>query len=416
MAAALVARGHQVHVLSCVEDQKHKDYVQQGVYIHCRCGEVPIRGFWRAQQLLKRILPIPRTIWRFEKGLGAFFEYRKLGISFDVIEYPDWAGMGFIFALLHTKPLVAHLHTPPPSPSIYRHYGFPINRDLLWAYSLVHFATRRADVITAPSRSLVATLKGMGFLRGRDVEDIPHPIDWIHWRDVQPVLGTRPIVLFLGRLEGIKAPEVLVEAISIIRRKIPEARAMFVGKSDSQREGLPYLEWMKRSAADLSGCRFVGEVPRHKLAQFLSLSRVLAMPSWFETYPMAALEAMAAGRPVVVTATTGSAELVEEIGAGRVVSPGDPKALAEALLPFLMDAAYAADVGQRARAAVEERLDPDRIAARRENVYYQAISSFKRRTSWKSLAFWIAIRHRLTRSEGQRVRGKSKAMPEVKSN
>jgi glycosyltransferase involved in cell wall biosynthesis len=107
--------------------------------------------------------------------------------------------------------------------------------------------------------------------------------------------------------------------MSIVRTEIPDAEALFVGKNSDQREGLSYLEWIRKTASDLTGCRFIEQVPQSDVLNFLSTSRVLAVPSWHEVYSVVALEAMAAGRPVVVTATNGAAELVEETGAGRVV-------------------------------------------------------------------------------------------------
>lgn len=93
---------------------------------------------------------------------------------------------------------------------------------------------------------------------------------------------------------------------------------------------------------------------------------------------MSGVEAMAAGRPVVVTSTTGVAELIREARAGQVISPGDPRALAEALLPFLIDPDYAARMGEKARAHIRENHDPASAAAKREKVFEEAIATFRR--------------------------------------
>ncbi len=370
MASALVARGHEVHVLSCVGGQKHKDYLHQGVHIHLR-RKVRIRRLGR----VNRILQVPGTIERLNIGLSTFFEYRRLGVDFDIIEYPDWGAEGWLFALLHTRPLIAELHTPLPL--IHKYDKLPLSRDVTWGSFLEYFAVRRADVIISPSCNVVRALKEIGWLPKRNPYVVPHAIDWRRWRSTQPVLNTPPTVLFLGVLNQLKAPELLIEALSIIREKIPRAEALFAGSTDSLREGLPYLEWMKKSGFRFEGCRFLGHVRRHELIRLFSTSRILAVPSWFENYCLVALEAMASGRPIVVTSTNGVAELIEQAETGRVVPPGDSKALAEALFPFLMDAAYAARAGERARATVQEWSDPDKIAAQREAVYQQAIMSFK---------------------------------------
>lgn len=243
-----------------------------------------------------------------------------------------------------------------------------------------YFAVHRADLITSPTSIHLKSFYDIGWLKGRDIITIPHPVDWYRWSQAQAVRESPPTVLFLGRLERAKAPELLVQAMSIIQRKIPNAKAVFVGRSIGERDGVSYLDWVKLQANKINGCEFIGQVPRDEVCRFLSTSRVLAVPSHFEGFSMATVEAMAAGRPVVVTATTGAAEFVRKADAGRVVPPGDPEALAASLLPFLSDPSYAMTVGERARAITQTELDPDRIAAKREAAYRQAIVAFNSRS------------------------------------
>lgn len=390
IAPALAARGHEVHVLSCAKGQQYGNYTDSGVYVHRR-GQLRVRGLSRLSQILK----LQKTTIRFEKGLWTFFEYRQLSIDFDVIEYPDWLAEGWLFALFCVKPLVAQLHGPLILISKYD--GLPMSRDILWASALERFAIRYADEIISPSRLLVRLAKDIGWLKDVEAEVIPHPIDWARWCDTEPVDTTKPIVLFLGRLQQCKAPELLVKAISLIRREIPEAKALFVGSIDGQRDGLPYVEWLKKHTSDTSGCEFVGPVSRHELPAILSKSRVLAVPSWFDSYSMVALEAMAAGRPVVVTETSGVSEFVSATKTGRIVPAGDYKALANALLPFLKDATYTLEEGEKARCAVQEILNPVTIAAQREKVYEQAMASFESRVWANFLGFPYAKLRRMTK-------------------
>jgi glycogen(starch) synthase len=369
-APALAARGHEVHVLSCVRYQKHKDYFDQGVYIHRR-SQVKIFGLGT----IKKVLRIPQTIERFLIGISNFLEYRRLGIDFDVIEYPDWNAEGWFFVLLHKKPIVASLHTPLPL--IIRHNSYVMNFDRKLASYMERYAVHGSEHITSPSDSLIKALLKIGWLKGRDVEIIPIPIDWQYWSKTRPVEETPPIVLYVGRLEPLKAPELLVESIKIIREELPEAKVLFIGNSNGQRDGLSYLEWLKK-LADGKGCFFMGHVPRKELLEYYSKCRILAMPSVFESYGIVAIEAMSAGRPVVVTETTGAAEIIKEVGGGIILSQRNSKALAEAIKPFLIDADYAAIVGEKARVSVREHLDPGKIAIQREMVYLNAIRMFNK--------------------------------------
>jgi glycosyltransferase involved in cell wall biosynthesis len=94
---------------------------------------------------------------------------------------------------------------------------------------------------------------------------------------------------------------------------------------------------------------------------------------------MVALEAMAAGRPVVCTDQVGAAEHVTAAGAGTVVPVGRIHDLAEALAVFLDHAEAAERAGTRGRDAVRDRCDPDAAAAAREQLYQEAIVARRRR-------------------------------------
>jgi glycosyltransferase involved in cell wall biosynthesis len=213
-------------------------------------------------------------------------------------------------------------------------------------------------------------------LNGKVVEIIRNPIDWVRWRGARPVKETQPTILFVSRLQELKAPETLSRAFSIIRKSIPAARALFIGGSN-KREGLAYAEWMKKTCGDNEGCQFVGQVSRDDLVRYLSESRVFVLPARYDNFSMAVIEAMAAGRPAVVSDQCGVAEFIRERGGGLVVPPDDPHALADCLMPFLIDEHYAAAMGETARRAVQQWLDPDVIAAARENVYRKAIELYR---------------------------------------
>jgi glycosyltransferase involved in cell wall biosynthesis len=136
------------------------------------------------------------------------------------------------------------------------------------------------------------------------------------------------------------------------------------------------LEWLNKKYKNLNGCKFIDHVPRGKLGIYLSKCRVLAMPSWIESYGNSALEVMAAGRPVVVTSTMGMSELVRESGNGTVIPPGDSRALAQALLPYLLDTNHAQQAGLKAKNVVNRVNNPDIIAEQIEKTFTKAIYSY----------------------------------------
>jgi len=364
VAPALAAQGHTVHVISCAGGQAARDYESDGVTIHRR-GLLEVRGLGR--------LRAPHTVGRIRAGLSTFRAFRELKSSLDVIEYPDWAAEGWLFGLLRPTPLVAQLHTPLAL--IQRYNAFPATLDVRMASFLERLSVHRADLVSAPSQLLVSALRAIGWLRNRQVELVPYAIDWMQWADLPDAGRAQPTVLCLGRLEPRKAPELLADAIGLLRAELPGARALFVGRCTGTHGGIPYATWIRALAANpASGCEHVDQVPRDELRAIFGRVRAVAVPSRFDNYAVVVLEAMAAGRPVVVSDATGSAAFVRESGGGAVVPAGDATALAHALRPFLKDPDYARAVGQMGQAAVRTHLDPARIAHARADLFQRAFT------------------------------------------
>ncbi len=372
-AHALARRGHQVHVLSCSEGQGTEDRDDDGVRLH-------LRGVPQLLPKLRR--RFPGTARRLEGAIARYREYRRLGIDVNVIEAPDWLAEGLIFGVLRSRPLVTHLHTPLRFVERHNPASFRWTRDAALADRLERVAVRHADLVTCPSRLLADDMERERWLVGHKPVIIRYPIELVPLRSLQPAEQSPPRVLAVGRLEGRKAPEVLVEASALMRDDIPELDVVFVGLS-SLHYGESYGDWLVGLAEKLRApCRVVGAVPHDELAGWYASARVLALPSRYDNFPYAGLEAMAAGRPLVCTDRTGVAELIRGTGAGHVVAADDPVALADALRPFLLGSARASRAGAEARAIVESQCAPDGIAEQREACYRQAI------------ALWTARRRR----------------------
>jgi glycogen synthase len=370
MARALVARGHEVHVVSCVQGQAGNDRVRAGVHLHRRG--------------VRRVLPkirnrLPSIARRVEGAVSSYLACRRLAVDFDIVESPDWMAEGLVFALRRSLPLVVHLHTPLLLVGRHNPHSYHWSRDGKVAASLERFPVRRADLLTSPSHLLARDLAGEGWLDDRQPRIVRYPVDVDMWGQLPTPNSAPPRVLAVGRLEARKAPEVLVRAASQLSPVVPDLEVVFVGLS-GLRNGGEYKEWLVELAHELSApCRFIDQVPRADLGAWYGSARVVALASRHDNFPFAALEAMAAARPLVVTDGVGVAELLEDSEAGEVVPVGDADRLASALRPFLIDGRLAARAGEEARALVSRHCAPERIAAEREACYREAIRLWKRR-------------------------------------
>lgn len=361
LAPALAARGHEVHVLSCLRGQAHRDRREGEVHIHER-DKARVRG-------VARLAGGYEAAERLDAAVACRRGLRELG-SFDVVEAADWGAEGLLVG--DAAPLVVALHTPLRI--VARHNGKRLGRDGRLADAFERSAVRRARLVTSPSALLADDLHV--WLNGAPVRVVPNPVDVHLWAGVPGPAIAPPLVLAPGRVEVRKGAEVLVEAAARLAGRVSGLEVVFVGRSSGERDGRPFREWLASRAAALGApCRFVAEVPRPELRTWLANARVVAVPALWDNFPMAALEAMASGRPVVCSSLTGTAELLEGSGAGAVVPPGDPTALAEALEPYLVDPARAEREGQRARELVVERCSPATIAAEREACYLEAVEA-----------------------------------------
>lgn len=369
IAPALAARGHEVHVLSCVAGQANQDATREGVHLHRR----------GVRHLLPRIRRyLPSTSFRIEGALSCYLEFRRLGLNFDVVEAPDWMAEGLAFAFARSRPLVAHLHTPLLLVGRHNPGSFRWSRDGRIAASLERLSIRGADLLTSPSHLLVQDLARAGWLSDLRPHIIRYPIDSHPWTSVPPADASPPRLLAVGRLEARKAPETLVRAAAALAVDIPELDVVFIGRSEL-RNGGSYKDWLARLVGELRApCRFVDQVARDELPRWYASSRVAVVPSRYDNFPFSGLEAMAAGRPLVCTETTGTAELLAGTAAGAVVAPDDPGALAAALRPYLLDPALAGRAGAAGRKVVLEHCAPDRIAMAREGCYREAIGRWRR--------------------------------------
>ena len=319
---------------------------------------------------------------RLDAAIAAWREAGRLGIDFDVIEAPDWYAEGLLLARFGKVPLVVHIHSPwhDPQPGVDSSSSRPsviAGRIADW---LERSAARHSYLVTCPSHDMARRLHARNWTGKVPTRARHHCVDLERWAAVAPVGQTGPVVAIVGTLQRLKGQEVLVRAAGRLAREHPDIRVLCIGRSaESDGAGRPYSGYLENLADHLGvTLALPGAVGHDELADLLGEVRVVAVCSHQETLSMAGLEAMAAGRPLVCTSSTGIAEMVGVSGAGAVVPPGDPEALAAALRPYVADAGLAARVGAAGRAAVQRDCSEAAGGAETEGVYATLAGSGRR--------------------------------------
>ena len=127
-------------------------------------------------------------------------------------------------------------------------------------------------------------------------------------------------------------------------------------------EQLPALEARKRELGFGDEVSFTGALPRQRLLEVYQAADVYCLPSLYEGFPVAILEAMAAALPVVATRVSGIPEAVIPGETGELVEPEDVAALAAALAGILADPARARALGEAGREMLARRFSIDAVA------------------------------------------------------
>ena len=181
-----------------------------------------------------------------------------------------------------------------------------------------------------------------------------------------PSRGERPVVLFVGRLIYYKGADVLVRAMEHV-----DADLVMVGRGPLHAE----LEALASASGIAERVRFFDPVDDEDLAAWYHAADVFCLPSVArsEAFGLVQLEAHAAGTPVVSTALTTGVPFVNQDGVtGLVVSPGDVRALAEALDTLVRNDALRERLGRQARERAVAEFSIPRMVERTLGVYHEA--------------------------------------------
>jgi glycosyltransferase involved in cell wall biosynthesis len=191
---------------------------------------------------------------------------------------------------------------------------------------------------------------------------VPNPVHLPRWQaalDAGP-----PAVLYLGLIKEAKGAFDLVNAWPAVRRAIPDARLVLGGSGETEAAGcLARYLGVERSV------EMPGWVVGDAKDELMRRAWLFALPSHGEALPMAILESMAAGIPVVATRVGGIPTAVDHQLTGILIEAGDVSALSRALVALLSDVDRRKAMGEAARRAASEKFSADAIVPRVESLW-----------------------------------------------
>lgn len=230
---------------------------------------------------------------------------------------------------------------------------------------------RQVDGVVAISNAILEILVGAGIRREK--------IRMIHSGiDAGPFLrlpmrsrdgGESCVVGCLGVLEPRKGQSELIEALALLRSQGVKVTGLIGGSGPSRAA-------LERQVCDRDlrqAVKFVGFVA--DAAEFLAAIDIFVMPSRFEGLGVAALEAMAAGRPVVASRVGGLVESVVDQQTGFLVPSGDSTGLAASIAALVRRPDLARQMGERGRQRVLGEFTMEQMAQKNENLYFDLLAA-----------------------------------------
>jgi glycosyltransferase involved in cell wall biosynthesis len=225
---------------------------------------------------------------------------------------------------------------------------------------LQRLAYRCATKVVANSPAARQTLEGEG-LAPASIAVIPNGVDLAAFPARKPAGRVRRFIT-VANLRAEKNHETLFAAAAALLRVYPDLEFQIAGDGPRRRE----LEQLARDRG-LSRVTFLGH--REDVAALLASADAFVLPSRSEAFPNGAIEAMAAGLPVVASAVGGLLDLIQDGRTGLLVPVGDPEALGAALRSLIESPQRAAAIGRAARAEVQQRYSFDRMVSSFEQLY-----------------------------------------------
>jgi len=174
-------------------------------------------------------------------------------------------------------------------------------------------------------------------------------------------------VITVANLRPEKSHETLFAAADLLASDFPDVEFQIVGDGPRRAE----LEGLVRAHGLERRVQFLGH--REDVAQLLAEADIFVLPSRSEAFPNGAIEAMAAGLPVVASAIGGLLDLIEHGHTGLLFEPGNPAALADALRHLFTDRSIASAIGQRAQTQVRQRYSFERMVQSFEELYVASL-------------------------------------------
>ncbi|HGE71936.1 TPA: glycosyltransferase [Candidatus Poribacteria bacterium] len=371
ISKALALRGHDVTVYTTnvLSRDKMFNLKKQVCNIH------NVKVHYCKNILYKPYLPIPLF---FSKDLLS--KIKDSLMKYDIVHIHEYrfytSPLIYFYAKRFRIPYIVQAHGELPRIGPKRSLKWLF--DVLFGYKLL----RDASKVIALSRFEAEQYKSMGVPEEK-IAIIPNGIDLSEYANLPPkgafkrkfgIPEEKKVILYLGRIHKIKGIDFLIKAYThlINDRHCKDALLVIAGPDDG------YLKEAKSLTSALSISKhvlFTGPLyGRDKLEAYVD-SDVVVLPSRYETFPMAVLEAYACGKPVIASKVGGLEDLIINGETGLLFEAGNIKRLTRSIFNLINSNNMAKEMGLKSKTFVRENFTIEKVVERLEKIYEEVFKN-----------------------------------------
>jgi glycosyltransferase involved in cell wall biosynthesis len=291
--------------------------------------------------------------------------------AIDITEAADYGGIGVFLAGNDLPPVVLTGHG-----SLYQLSKYNYVRDDDHAKvirKLEYLSYRNAGGVITHSAAAVQLLTA---IPGCAI--FPSTIPFIKTEVNYASSAVNSFALTVGGLQKIKGPLVLAEALKIIYQRQPDIKVKWIG-GDTYSAG-PFISVAEKMAVEYSEVwgnyfEWMNTKTNEEVLQLIASSSFVIIPSLWETFNYTALEAASSCKAIIITNTTGAAEIFKHGHDTWIIPANNPQALADAIIHLQNNPELCKKLGENAKQTTENIFDEAKIVKERITVYKEIINA-----------------------------------------